>query len=578
MQVILTQDFIRDTIKEIESEENLKRKRQSWNSERIRTGDLKPFVEARIKEMYPETHSMYSISDYSILSKVTNKKSKAYKEQPIRKITGKKVKGEDGAEIDTGSAPTEVYTEIVKRYGLNQAMQTLDVVFNENKYALLACFMDREMIGSQVKYFHKFFALAPYEFDVIRDKDGAVICVILSYPSTSVTGSGDGINSKIATLGNADEGNSPRVYAFWTETQHCVVEVKGKMNDENKSFTLVQVPGQAADLKNPYGCLPFVYVPFDRDMNYPNANPLASQTIEFNALMSVYLTSANMQIGILRIKRPEKQKFNITSHSLYTAIEVPQSSREEDSETDVDFISPDPDLNGHKEAVITYLQTILDEQGINGSQVINQGEKYSSGLDRLLAQADVQSLIEENQEIYSKVEESIYRIVSQQLRVIAGKDILPSDGFQIVYRKPKIMISDNEKLTNLKLMKDLGLWADHELVQMYDPNLSVDEAKQKLQEIQQAKIDQASTSMDPTKVFNGAQVTSVVDVAVKVGLGELTYDAGVNILITSFGIPEERAKLMIPQPGSVKAPAKPGFTPGVNPGQITKKPDEEVVE
>jgi hypothetical protein len=136
------------------------------------------------------------------------------------------------------------------------------------------------------------------------------------------------------------------------------------------------------------------------------------------------------------------------------------------------------------------------------------------------------------------------------------------------------MLSDREKLENLKLMKDLGIWSDWELVQMYDPNLSPDEARQKLMDIQTAKVEMASQFTDPSKVFNGAQVSAIVEVAGKVGIGELTAEAGANILITSFGIPEEQARGMMPPEKSVESPE-----PKANPFMNTQpKKDEEEEE
>lgn len=543
----LTTEFIQTIVKEIESDQNLTRKRIAWNSEQIRTGKLKSFVEARIKEMYPKTHTMYTITDYSVLNKVVTKKSKAYKEAPIRRIAG-----------ESNKAASEIYSTICNKFALNQAMKELDIQFNQHKHGLVACFMDRipgPIVTPQLYW--KFYALAPYEYDVVKDDDGKVKVVILSYPDNYVSsGVGDNYNSLIAESGNADETSRERFYSFWTDSEHIMIKVKGRKNSDKLLIEYMPIEGKAdGDTSNPYGVLPFVYVPMDFDKNYPNPSPLPMQTVEFNALMSVYLTSANMQVGVLKITRPEKQKLSIASHSMYTAIEAPQSSRPEDKPTDVSFIAPTPNMDGHKEAITTYLTTILDEHGITGNQVINGNEDFTSGFDRLLSQADVQSIIEENQEMYSKVESEIYQIIRKQLNS-QGQAVLPPEGLQVIYRKPKVMISDKEKLENLKTMKDLGLWPDWELVQQYDPNLTIDEAKQKLLMIQESKIEMANMFTDPSKVFNGAQVAAIVDVSTKVGTGELTYDAGVQILVTSFGIAEEQAKLMVPKEGSREVEAQ----------------------
>jgi hypothetical protein len=429
---------------------------------------------------------MYTITDYSVLNKIVNKKAKAYKEAPIRKVVG-------------DEAASEIYHNIVNEYGLNTAMRDLDVQYNQHKHGLIACFMDREVEEDNTsKLYWKFYSLAPYEYDVVKDEDGEVQVVVLSYPDPSVSSglTGDGYNSLIAENGNNDEVYRERFYSFWTEYQHVMIKVTGNKGSDKLLIEFQPIPGNDSGV-NPYGKLPFVYVPMNFSKNYPTPSPLPMQTVELNALMSVYLTSANMQVGVLKITRPEKQKISISSHSLYTAIEAPQSSRPEDKPTDVNFISPTPNMTGHKEAITTYLATILDEHGISGSQVLTGGvESFSSGFDRLLSQSDVQGIIEDNQEVFSEVEHEIYEIVGAQL-ASQGMAVLPEDMLKVIYRKPKVMISDKEKLDNLKTMKELGLWPDYELIQMYDPNLSEEESKNKLLAIQQSKVDLASMFNTP---------------------------------------------------------------------------------
>lgn len=563
MEYKLTDEYIKQIILEIEKPSNLRRKRVAYDSEQIRTGGLKTYVEKRIQQMYPKTHTMYTISDYSVLSKIINKKAKAYKEPPVRKLPGEQNKN-----------ATIIYQDLINKYALNQAMKELDLSYNQHKHGLLAVFMDRQagVPLSQPALHFKFYSLNPYEYDLVKDQDGKVKVVILSYPAHTVTsGTGDGYNALIAEAGKSDESIQQRLYSFWTDKEYLEVIVNGDKGTNNIAVTVKVTETNGL---NPYGVLPFVYVPMDFDVNYPNLSPLPMQTVEFNALFSVYLTSANMQVGMLKLTHPEKQKITIASQSMYTAISIPQSSRAEDKPSDVEFIAPTPNMDGHKDAIATYLTTILDEQGISGNSVVNPNEDFASGLDRLIAQADVQGIIEENQELYYKVEQEVYNIVSAQLRS-QGQDLLPIEQLQVIYKKPKVMISDKEKLENLKIMKDLGLWPEYELIQQYDPNLSEEEAKAKLKSIQDYKTEVTSQYSDPSKVFNGAQVTAIVEVSTKVGMGELTYEAGVAILVTSFSIPEEKAKEMVPKEGSIKAPA-----PKVNPNQVPeiKPPVEETEE
>lgn len=495
-----TPDFLKKVILEIESQQNLVRKRTAWDSDEIRDGGLKSYVERRLFQMYPKTHTMYSVTDYSVLKKIVEKKSKAYNEAPIRKIGGA---GEKGA--------NDIYLNIVNKYDLNSAMEGVDLSYNQHKHGLLAVFMDREPGPvSKPQLSWKFYSLNPYEYDVIKDADGKVRVVILSYPTQTLTGGtgGDGYNAIISEAGKGDETRKERVYAFWSDNEYCEVVVNGDKGSKNLSISVKPTEAQG---KNPYGILPFVYAPADFSINYPKLSPLPMQTVEFNALFSVYLTSANMQVGILKITRPEKQKLTIASQSMYTAIEVPQSSKPEDKASDISFIAPTPNMEGHKNAITTYLTTILDEQGINSNAVINPSENFASGLDRLIAQADVQGIIEKNQKLYLKVEEQVYRIIRQQLKS-QGQDVLPELEPQVIYRKPKVMISDKEKLENLKIMKELGLWAEYELIQQYDPNLTEEEAKEKLEVIKQERAKNADYQNKLVEEANKNSPKSAADI------------------------------------------------------------------
>jgi len=470
----LTPEFIRQLVLEIESGANIQRKRRSWISNQIRDGKLYDYVQNRLKIMYPKNWTMYSISEYSISKKVIDKKSKAYKRPPIRRV------------ISDPNA-TNAYQEILKKFRFNQAMKTFDAVYNEHKYALLACLMDTDELGNP---FHKFFSMAPWEYDAVFDKDGNLKVVVLSNPPQTVKHSTetDAIDTIIAESGDADQGNNRRVYILWTDKQHVELIVTGKRGDINSTKIEQRLLGPGGNGANPYGVLPFAYAPMTMDANYPLPSPLPSQTVELNALMSVYLTSANQQVGVFVLKYPSDQPINMVSGSMYTAVQLPQSKNPEDARTEADFISPSPDLTGHKDAVMTYASAILDEHGLSSSVVTGTNQTFTSALDRIIANSDIQDLIEDNQEMYSEIEKAAYKIIGAQLRSINSNVELPPNELVVVYPKPKVLVSDSEILDNMKKMKELGIFQDWELLQVFDPNLDQDEAQEKIAEIKAGKM------------------------------------------------------------------------------------------
>lgn len=465
-------ESVKTIIEQIEGSENQQRKKDAWKSYEIKNGLLNKYVKGRLKEMFPDTYQNYTVADYSLLKKIVEKKAQAYKEAPIRSLENE--------------SDREEYYKILKDYKFNFAMSEIDALYNEHKYCALAVFPKTDDETGLLGF--NFVPLAPYEYDVIKSNDGEVEAVILSYPSTEITGSGDGINQLIAEPTNADEGLK-RKYVFWTEKEHRVFEVSG--SGDNKKMWESLIEGNENGI-NPFGMIPVIHFPEAFTPNYPISSPLPNQTVEINALFSIYLQSGSMQVGQLVLKFPNDQQITTVHQGIFSGMKLPQSKNPDDPKTEAEYISPSPDLAGHKDSIITFMSMILDEQGINGNQVVNPSESFSSGVDRLLASADVQAIIEANQNKYMDIEHEVYELVKKMSDIYGGHKYT-SENLVVKYQKPKMMISDSEKLENLKKKKELGIFADWELLIDYNPNLSEQEAKDKLQQMRTEKVSNVNS-------------------------------------------------------------------------------------
>jgi hypothetical protein len=464
----LSQQEIQDIIAEIKRPENLERKRQALKSSDVYEGALKKYVSHRIMQMYPKSWNLYTISDYSILKKIVDKKAKAYKEAVVRKLE----------KPDESTA----YQDIVKDYCLNEAMKELDVVYNQYKYALMGCTMD--LIDGEPSF--NFMPLDPQEFDVIKDSKGEAKIVILSYPGRELVtvADTDGMDSLIAGP-KSDEGDGKETYSFWTDDSYYLVEQTVKDGKAMGPPEIKPIPSNPNNV-NPWGVLPFVYLPMNGGPNYPVPSPLCEQTVELNSLLSVYLTSGNMQVGQLVIKHPESQKIEQASSGMMTVLKMPQSSDTDAAETTAEYISPNPNMDGHRTSIMTFASLIMDEQGIRPGSGLDTAEKFTSGLDRAISEADVQDIIEANQQLYARVEEELFEIVKAQLASV-NRNPFTSENIQVIYRKPKILVTETEVLANLKTMEELGLLEPWEKFVMIDPNLSEEDAKAKLARIEGSK-------------------------------------------------------------------------------------------
>ncbi len=103
---------------------------------------------------------------------VTDKKSKSYKQQPVRFV-----------ERDN-KTKNERLEAIYKEGNANRQLPYFDTSFNLHKHSLM--WVNYMIDGDMAKY--NFMALQPHEYSVIRDKTtGKLLAVILNYSHRDIT-------------------------------------------------------------------------------------------------------------------------------------------------------------------------------------------------------------------------------------------------------------------------------------------------------------------------------------------------------------------------------------------------------
>lgn len=445
--MILDDVKIRRILKEINSDSEKERRAEEIKSQHIFEGRLHVYVQNKLKKMYPETWDCYNIADYNLHKKINEKKSKSYIKPPIRQLDKKE--------------ETDFYNEILESANFNDTMKKVDLYKNQHKYCGVGIIRERVIVENESKDIYSFWALAPYEFSVHRDNNG---------------------NIWAWSLPMGKDEQDKYHWTLWSKDSHIKIKTK-----DYKDYEVVAIEGNPDNI-NPYGIIPFVYVPTDVSGFYPYPSSLPRQTIELNTNLSIYLTSGNMQIGQLVLKYPKSDKIEFVSQGLMTAISLPQSEKPDRPPTEASYISPTPNLDGHKDSILTFMMMILDEHGMNSNGALKGGESFSSGFDRLLANADVQDIIEDNQDCYTRSENDIYKII-QSMNLRDGAYTFKSEKLKVKFARPKILTSDSEKLDNLQKKKNLGLWEVWELILESDPNLTEEEAKEKAAKLKPEPIE-----------------------------------------------------------------------------------------
>lgn len=497
---ILDMNIVQTILSEAETGEAKERKRQAFKAYEIYSGNVQPYVERELQRTRPETWETYTVSDVSVSSIIVNKLSKAYRTDPRREI-----------EEDPNDEKSRRYNQILKEAGALRQLKEFDQIVNLHRYGL---FWVNYHEPSEA---YQFMSLAPYEFFFIRDKDsGKLVTVGLKMVDTTDTAGanmpgsileGDG-HSNLLAEGQADSGGQSQVYALWNSTNHVVVRIEERTIEQDdgsrqvkKDVTFVPLKDNPTN-ENKLGVIPFILKSRDNSVDLPTVNPITEQTIKYNALKSELYTAANIQgtsIQVLSYSESLVGKMDNMKQGLTVVTELIQPDDPDKPRSDTSFISPNPDLTGQMSTYQDYKEEILEQQGINVSTI--KDNKFSSGFERLVAAADVQDIIEENQQtLYAPMEQEIFEIVKRWEVLLNTQSVFSEeDTIHITYEKPKVLITDKETLDNIEKRLSLGLIEKWEALTMLDPNMSEEDAKLKLARIELEKNGVA------TRFMNGVQ-------------------------------------------------------------------------
>jgi hypothetical protein len=495
---ITNPSHVADIINEIEWDENRRRRRKAWRAYQCLEGNQKEYVVQALIKLYPETHEKFRVGDISVVKKVNDKLSKAYKQAPIRTLDKE--------------AETNALSDMYDKYRFHNGFKEADRIYNLQKYVCLwVSYLNPDDAKGEDEGKYLLRALQPYEYDLIRHEvTGKVLVFIMPSADITVTeqaGGSDG-REQVITESQSDTNAQTKRYAMWDDTNFVKVEVKCDSSKQSVEVTSKDITYMVGPKKHEIGRIPAGFVSQDSSVDYPVASNLTDQSIDWNVSFSDLKTaSATQGHGQLVIKHPEGKKQKHVHMGMHTSINLPVNRKDVEAgfQPDAQYISASPDLKGQLDVLKFDLSNILDDQGIKAKGTIEGGvERFASGFDRLLSEADVQDIIEDNQDIYAEtIEQEVYDIV-KHIEDSLNKKTFTSETVSITFEKPKVMISDKETLENIEKRDKLGLMLDHEKHMVINPNLSEDDAKKREDEIRKQKQDKLKEFMsDPNKELNG---------------------------------------------------------------------------
>ena len=437
---------------------------------RVLRGDLEYFVKESIKSRHTKTYGDFEVSQLNVAKQVTEKRSRAYAESPIRIL-------------DTPEE-SELYNEKMRDSKSIWEWRKFDVYYNYFFYtAMWYQFYDDES-GDQKLGMR---ALRPNQFARIVNDRGETEVFIVHLGNGGIDATniirGDLIDTNIQ---DEPEDNQVKNLAVWTKDQHAIIQVTGS----NETMKIIRKPIEGNEEGvNELGKIPATFAQVGDARERPAFNSLAEQTIDLNYIMSYIITGTAMQtFGNLVVTRPEGMALpDEFGQSLFTYFDVPQQEGS-DVTTSIDYINPTSNISSALEVFNTNLMRILDENNVKASESTQGGQNFTSGYDRLLSRMDTTEVIEFNQEVYVDNEKEGYEICKAYSEAV-GKDVFKSDSLQVIFKKPRPMKTKMELISEIKALKEEGLIEEWEKYKILDPNMTEDQAKEKLERVKAERVN-----------------------------------------------------------------------------------------
>ena len=478
-----------DIIEVLTSGESTQRRQDAYEDQKILDGLQIDAIEKRLRTLYPKSFKSLRISDIQIVKKIIEKRARAYSNQPERKCKDDK--------------ETELINKIYKDDVYDAAFEDFDRTFNYFNYGFI--WVMPYLINDKPEWGFKIRNLRPFEFDMIFDtRTGEPWAFAICYDTSGT----QGISTRF------DVWTLNEIFSFDC-FGYNFMNNKGLANS-GKSFR-IEVKDQGT---NGLGILPGAYLQNDTSPGFPVRNNLSERSIAWNIGMTDVKTAIAVQgMGISVFKHDQDIKIEGDLElGKEKSITLPQPKDKDSFPTEFLFVEPKPNIGPSLDVLRFELQLILEDNGIRGKSIVapTSVEQFSSGFDRLISEADVQYIINKNQNLYaSKLEQDVFKVLKEYDKLFNNVDqFKETEDLEVSFDKPKVLISDRETLENLAMRIQLGTVLPYEKHIILDPNLTIAEAKEREEKINKSGIKEEGKpepGMNGESSANKRPVTSASD-------------------------------------------------------------------
>ena len=495
---VLNLEFRKNVLAEIKGTENVRRKNEHLRRYEVYKDQTVKWVLESLKSdgLEPETIAMMTnrASNVSICKKIVNKLARTYSGGVQRSV---------GDDADARAA-----VDAMARY-----LQFDDKMKKNDRYRELqrnsvAQFLQERSGGDAETPLYRvgMRILGPWQYDVIEDcfNRETARCYILSdfiEQNNSTPNAGTNLKDDVIADAPTDAGmGKRRTFIWWTAKYHFTTWDDGTFCEEMTEFDGDSLP------LNPIGILPFVNNAEEQDGQFwaQGGEDIADGSILVNKIITdMFFIQMLQGFGLLVITGKNlKDKYKVGPNQ---AILLEQ---EEDGPTPTaTFASSNPPLEMWMRAVEQYLALLLTTNNLSVAHVAGKLDvvNFPSGIAAIVEMSEVTMETEDKFSQYAQQEREAFKIIQAWQEYLLATDEadpefralpeLPADiGMTLTTRFTSIkpVMTESEKLQNLKTRKELGINEEVDLIMMDNPDMTREDAEKKLLAIKKVKLKAAA--------------------------------------------------------------------------------------
>lgn len=495
---ILNLEYRKLVIEDIISGENVQRKKEHLRRQDIyKDHTVKWVVEKLAKEgLQAETIALMTnrAANVSVCRKIIDKLAQTYlgnvrRETEVKDAELQIKMLEDALEFNEKQKKSDRWLELHR----NCITQVVPVMNQRESSGLVKPLYDIKM---------RIFSPAQYDVLAWSNNPEQAACIILSEfveQSQINVKTTDKTNRSTNIQVGDRQSKDYREFIWWSDKFHFTTDIEGQIVKEKSP----------EDFLNQIQIMPFSVLNDDQDGHFwaQGGADLIDGSILINTMLTDINSIAYMQgWGQTVITGGESlpQKFTVGPHHAL----ILTYDKDNDPKPEVSIVSPNPPIESWLRLIEQYVALLLSTNNLSPSNVSMRLDpaNFPSGVAMMIEQAQSTEAILDKQNYFTDREQEIWSLVFKWMDLLSSSDqltnefaqigVLPVDTqVQVKFEFSKAPMSEKERLELLKLRQELGLNTELDLIMLDNPDLSEEQAEQKLLEIKQGGLNKIAATM-----------------------------------------------------------------------------------